>query len=102
MFGLAGTLVAVAGRGDVLERHLLDAAAALVDVDDCLLYVVSRLPDEPESVHVTEVWTSEAAHRASLELPAVQELIGSARPVLAGMGERQVLSVAGGKGLPPA
>lgn len=99
MFGLTGTLIAAEGKGDELEHVLVEAAAELDAVADCRLYVVSRLADEPDTVHVTEVWTDEQAHRASLELPAVQRLIASARPILAGMGDRTTFRPVGGKGL---
>lgn len=99
MYGLSGTLVATEGNGDRLEAHLREAATALGDVGDCLLYLVNRLPSDPEAVWVVEVWTSAEAHAASLELPAVQRLIAEARPIIAGMRDRQEFTPAGGKGL---
>ena len=75
------------------------AAAAPGDVGDCLLYLVNRLPSDPDAVWVVEVWTSAEAHAASLELAAVRELIAEARPILAGMRGRQEFTPAGGKGL---
>ncbi len=101
-YGLWGKIVAVAGQGDVLAAHLLDAAAALDDVAGCRLYIVSRDADDADAVWVMEVWESREAHRASLDLPAVQELIARARPVIAGMGERVEVSTIGGKGLTAA
>lgn len=87
-YGLFGKLMAVVGEGDTLAGHLLEAAVALEELAACRLYVVSRDPVDPEAVWVMEVWESAEAHRASLELAAVQELIARARPLLAGMGER--------------
>lgn len=98
-YGLVGKIVAAPGRGAELADHLLEAAAALEEVPDCLLYVVSPVPDEPDAVWVTEIWTSPDAHRASLELHAVRALIARARPIIAGMGERIELHPVGGKGL---
>ena len=49
---------------------------------------------------ITELWTDEAAHEASLQAPGVGGLIAKARPVIAGMSGRSVLTVLGGKGLP--
>lgn len=100
-YGLCGKLVATAGNGDALAGHLLDAAAALEGVDACHLYLVNRDPQEPEAVWVVEFWDSAEAHRASLELDAVQELIARARPIIATMGERFELDPVGGKGLHP-
>lgn len=98
-YGLCGKMVAVPGHGDALAGHLLDAAAALEGVSGCHLYVVSRDPGDADAVWVVEVWESVEAHRASLQLEAVQELIARARPVIASMGERFELQPIGGKGL---
>ena len=66
---------------------------------DCIRYIVST-SDEPEAVWVSEVWTDEAAHEASLEAADIQALIQEARPLIAGMSDRIQLTVHGGKGLP--
>lgn len=100
-YGLFGKMTAIAGEGDALASHLLEAADALEDVTGCQLYVVSRDPQDRDSVWVMEAWESEDAHRASLELDAVQDLIARARPILQGMGERFELQPLGGKGLSP-
>jgi len=98
-YGLCGKFVAISGEGDTLARHLLDAAAALDDVEGCLMYVVSRDPGDADAVWVFEVWESSEAHQGSLQLDAVQQLIARARPVIAGTGERFELDPIGGKGL---
>ena len=100
-YGLCGKIVATAGNGDALAGHLLEAAAALEDLDSCHLYVVSRDPDDTDAVWVVEFWESADAHRGSLELDAVQALIARARPIIASMGERVELHPLGGKGLDP-
>lgn len=100
-YGLCGKIVATPGQGDLLAGHLLEAATALEDVAGCHLYLVNRDPVEAEAVWVVEVWESAEAHRASLELGAMQELIARARPVIAAMGERFELAPIGGKGLAP-
>lgn len=100
-YGLCGKIVATPGQGDVLAGHLLEAAAALEDVPGCRLYMVSRDPADAEAVWVVEVWQDVEAHRASLELEAVQQLIARARPIIAAMGERFELEPIGGKGLLP-
>jgi quinol monooxygenase YgiN len=99
-FGLHGRLLAEPGRGDELQAILLEAAQALEDDDDCLLYVISRQPDEPDAVWVTEAWTSQDAHRASLQDEATRALIQRAMPLIAELPERTVeLRPVGGKGL---
>ena len=99
-YGLCGKIIATEGHGDALAQHLLEASAALNDVATCQMYVVSRDPGDADVVWVIEVWDNAAAHRASLELDAIQELITRARPVIAGMGDRFELLPIGGKGLP--
>lgn len=100
-YGRCGRIVATSGNGDALAGYLLDAASALQDVGGCHLYVVSRDPAEAEAIWVVEFWESAEAHRASLELNAVQELIARARPIIAAMGEPLELQALGGKGLAP-
>ncbi len=80
---------------------LLDAATALGDVAGCRLSIVSRDPADAEAVWVVEISDSAEAHRASLELEAVQELIARERPSIAAMGERFAFEPIGGKGLQP-
>jgi quinol monooxygenase YgiN len=99
-FGLHGRLLAQPGKGDELEAILLEAAETLDADNDCLLYVVSRQPDNPEAVWVTEAWTSREAHRASLESEATRALIQRAMPLIAELPERSIeLRPVGGKGL---
>ena len=38
----------------------------------CLSYVVAHDTTEPDAIWITEVWDSEASHKGSLSLPAVQ------------------------------
>jgi quinol monooxygenase YgiN len=100
LFGLHGRLLAHPGKGNELEAILLEAARALSANDDCLLYVVSRQPDDPDAVWVTEAWTSREAHRASLENETTRAMIQRAMPLIAELPERGIeLRPVGGKGL---
>jgi quinol monooxygenase YgiN len=99
MFGMLGRLTAHPGRGDELEAILLEAAEALNADHDCLLYVVQRPDDEPDSVWVTEAWTTEEAHRASLDRDETRALIKRAGPLLAGPPSPVRVRPVGGKGL---
>ena len=83
-FANVGTLGALPGRRDELVAHLTRPAPALAEAG-CLLYEVGVSEDEPDTVFVVELWTSADAHRASLQLPAVQESIAQARPLLSGV-----------------
>jgi quinol monooxygenase YgiN len=97
---MQGRIVAQPGRGDELAAILLEAAAGLEANPDCLLYVVSRSVDDPDSIWVTEAWTDRAAHAASLEDEGARALIARARPIIASFADRAELRPEGGKGLP--
>lgn len=97
-YGLFGKFSAHPGRRDELVGYLLQAARLLERNHDCLHYIVST-SDEPEAVWVSEVWTDEAAHDASLEPDDIRALIQKARPLIEGMSHRTQLTVHGGKGL---
>lgn len=98
-YGLHGSLRAKTGQGDALADLLLEAAASLNSNTDCILYLVSRAPDDNEVVLVTEVWTSREAHDASLQDAAVKALIQRGMPLIADMPTSTEFVPAGGKGL---
>ena len=98
-YGLHGKFTATAGNGPALLRILLQAAEGLRHKPDCLIYLVSSEPNNPDAVWVSEVWASQAAHQASLEDQATRDLITLARPLIAGVSERTELHTQGGKGL---
>ena len=99
MYGRHGSFQAHAGKGQLLASLLLEAAELLQDNEDCLLYVVERSSEEPDSVWVYETWRNKEAHSASLQDPRVGELISRARPLIAGMSDAQEFIPVGGKGL---
>jgi quinol monooxygenase YgiN len=101
LYGLTGAFLAAPGKRDELVAHMLEAAELMAAVPGCLMYLVSTT-EEANEVAITELWTDEAAHEASLQAPGVAELIGRARPVISGMSGRSILTVLGGKGLPTA
>ena len=74
-YGMHVRFTAKTGEADALEGVLLQAAEDARADENCLLYVVSRSPDAPDVVLVTEAWTDRAAHDASLEDPATRALI---------------------------
>lgn len=92
-FGLHGSLLARPGERDALLEHMLEAAGLMRDAPGCDLYLVATSEADYDAVWITEVWRTEADHDASLSLPGVEELIGRARPLIAGMGESQRLRV---------
>jgi quinol monooxygenase YgiN len=98
-YGLFGKFSAQPGKRDDLVGYLLRAAKLLERDPACVQYIVGT-SEEPDAVWVSEIWTDEAAHDASLEPEDIQALIQEARPLIAGMSDQTRLTVHGGKGLP--
>lgn len=84
-FGLIGQIIAQPGQRSEL-------AAILTGMDQQMPgnfgYLVGEDSSNADALWVVEIWEDEAAHRASLALPAVQAAIARGRPLIAGFGER--------------
>ncbi|MFZ0379433.1 MAG: antibiotic biosynthesis monooxygenase [Solirubrobacteraceae bacterium] len=92
------------GRGDDLADRLLQAAGSLRDTPGCELYVINRVPEEPDVVWVTELWLSQDALEASLEQLATDEgraLLAELEALLAAPPERIDVEPVGGVGYIP-
>jgi quinol monooxygenase YgiN len=98
-YGLSGKMTVQPGHRDAVVAVLLRDVKELKAVG-CDLYVVSVLPDQPDAIWVTEVWTSRDAHHASLALPTVQRAISEVKPLITGMSDRTEVAVVGGLGVP--
>jgi quinol monooxygenase YgiN len=96
MYGLIGRIRAVAGKRAELAEVLVQEDGSM---PGCLSYIVAEDPDDADALWVTEVWVDQAAHRASLQLPAVQAAIARGRPLIAGFDNRHETNVLGGIGL---
>lgn len=96
MYGLIGRVTATPGQRDALIGILLDGTG---EMPGCLSYIVAADPSNADAIWITEVWDSEASHRASLSLPAVQAAIARGRPLIAGFDNRTVTTPVGGVGL---
>ncbi len=97
-YGLWTKFKTQVGEGQRLVEVLLEAATSLQDVSDCKQYVVSTT-EEADTVIVREIWTDQAAHAASLQLPATRQLIEQARPILLQVERMFEDQPRGGKGL---
>jgi quinol monooxygenase YgiN len=96
-YGLHGKLKAVKGKGDALAEILVQASAMVSHAKGCHLYLVSREPQDEESIWITEVWDSKEDHDQSLHMEGVRELISKAIPLLDGQPEKGLeLEVVGG------
>ena len=96
MFGLIGKMRATPGKRDDLISILLEGTGSM---PGCLNYVVARDPADADGIWITEVWTAEASHKASLGLPEVQAAIAGARPIIAGFDSQTRTEPVGGVGL---
>jgi quinol monooxygenase YgiN len=97
MYGLIGRILAVPGKRDELLAILVPGEGGM---PGCLSYVVATDPENADAIWITEVWESEEAHRASLQIPAVQQAIAQDRPLIAGFDSRAETAPIGGIGLP--
>jgi quinol monooxygenase YgiN len=96
LYGLFSTFSSTDGGQKELMTHLLNAAELLSNDPTCIQYIVGQSGER--EVSVFEVWPDRAAHDASLKREDLGALINAARPLIAGMGQRIELDVAGGKG----
>ena len=83
MYGLIGKLRVLPGKRDQLLELIL-AATSAGSMPGCLSYVVARDPADTSALWITEIWTDSESHKASLQLPHVQETIEIARPLVSG------------------
>jgi quinol monooxygenase YgiN len=81
LYGLIGKITAKSGQ----RSALIGALSAGSDrMPGNLAYVIAEDAADADTIWVTEVWDSEASHRASLQLPGVREAIRRGRPLIAG------------------
>jgi len=93
---------AKSGEGAALAKVMLRVAAELEDAPGCLLYIVNRSPAEPDTVWVTELWSSQEDLDAALELERARALIPEVMDLVDGPFERIDLEPLGGVGHCPA
>lgn len=96
MYGLIGKMNATPGQREPLIAILLEGTTKM---PGCLSYIIAKDATDADAIWITEVWDTEASHKGSLALPAVQAAIAKARPMIAGFGERFVTTPVGGAGL---
>jgi quinol monooxygenase YgiN len=90
-------VVAQEGKAEELAERLLAAATELEDDPGCLLYLINRQADAPETVWVTELWRSQADLDAAVEKIRGSESVAAVM-VLAASFEMVELDLLGGKG----
>lgn len=80
--GFHATMTARPGRGAEVVELLLHAPS--LPHPDCVVFLVGRSAADPDTVHVTEGWTSERAHQAFFATEAAQALVTALQPLLTG------------------
>lgn len=93
MYGLIGQFKAHPGQRDALVAILLENVEGM---PGCVSYVVALDPKDADAIWITEVWSDEASHKASLNLPSVKDAISRAMPLIAGFGMHQPTQPVGG------
>ena len=96
MYGLISKINAVPGQRDALAAILMDGTGGVLG---CLSYVIARDPADDNALWITEVWDSQASHKASLLLPAVRAAIAKGWPMIAGFSNRVETAPIGGHGI---
>ena len=96
MYGLISKINSVPGQRDGLAAILVKGTS---EMPGCLSYVVATDPADSDALWITEVWDSQASHKASLALPSVQAAITKGRPMIAGFSNRVETVPIGGRGL---
>ncbi|MBI1360330.1 MAG: antibiotic biosynthesis monooxygenase [Alphaproteobacteria bacterium] len=81
MFGLIGKMRAAPGRRAELIAIIGGGSGKM---PGCRSYVLAEDPADLDVIWITEIWESEAAHKASLQLQSVKDAIAKGRPLIAG------------------
>ncbi|MBB3210552.1 quinol monooxygenase YgiN [Rhodopirellula rubra] len=96
MYGIIGKMNATEGDREKLIEILLNGTQ---DMPGCKLYAISADNEDANCIWITEIWESEDAHQASLQLPDVQKAIADGKPMIAGFGDRHIVTTVGGFGV---
>jgi len=97
MYGLIGKFRAKPGQRDAVVAAMLDDDTP---IPGCMSFVVAHDPSDADVVWITEVWDSQASHKASLEMPSVKASIARAMPLIAAFEQHIETMPVGGIGLP--
>jgi quinol monooxygenase YgiN len=96
MYGLIGKMISKPGQRDSLAAFILQGAE---NMPGCLSYIVARDTENQDAIWITEVWTDEESHQASLQLPSVQSAIAQAMPLIESLESGIITQPVGGVGL---
>ncbi|MEU8042154.1 antibiotic biosynthesis monooxygenase [Streptosporangium sp. NPDC049046] len=80
--GFHATMTAQPGKGDELVEFLLNAPS--LPNEDCVVFLVGRSAGDPDTVHVTEGWTSRETHARFFATEEAQALVAKLQSLLVG------------------
>ena len=96
MYGIIGNMNATDGNRKKLIEILLNGTK---EMPGCKLYAIAADTTDDNGIWITEIWDSEESHQAYLQLPNVQKAIAEGKPMIAGFGERHIVTPIGGIGI---
>jgi quinol monooxygenase YgiN len=96
VFALVNRLLTKPGERDAVVENLLESGRAFDGNDACLLYLVTESVDEPDTIWVVDLWTSEEAHTDALRDPRLRPFIEATMPLLQAPPEQIELRPRGG------
>ena len=79
MYGRIGKITAKPGEGKRLAEILIRGSA---NMPGNTAYLVALDAEDNDQIWIHEVWESEAAHAASLDLPSVKNAIAEGRQLI--------------------
>jgi quinol monooxygenase YgiN len=97
MYGLVSKFRTAPGKRDQLAALMLPKPGEVLA--GCVSFVVANDPTDADAIWITEVWESDAAHKASLELPQVKASIAVGMPLIVDFVMHVETEVIGGIGL---
>ena len=97
MYGLVSKFRAAPGKREQLAAQMLPKPGEVLA--GCVSFVVANDPTDADAIWITEVWESDAAHKASLELPQVKASIAVGMPLIVDFVMHVETEVIGGIGL---
>lgn len=93
--GFHATMTAQPGKGDEIVELLLRAPS--LPNEDCVVFLVGRSASNPDTIHVTEGWTSQQAHSEFFATEPAQALVAQLQSLLTGESQYTDQVPVGGK-----
>jgi quinol monooxygenase YgiN len=83
-YGFQATMTAKHGKGDELVELLLSGPTIGPAANEgCVVFLISRSATDPDIVHLTEGWVSEAVHETVFTAPESQDYIARSAELVA-------------------